>query len=118
MHTLYSEPCKICGSKKNYLIENDGRKSLFCESCNHFEDVYVSDKLKQKWENEAKEKEQAEINAAMQENINVPKCPICQSTNLSKITATKKAMKIAAFGIFGMGDNGKTWKCNSCGSKF
>lgn len=50
--------------------------------------------------------------------LNIPKCPICQSTNLSKITATKKVMKIAAFGIFGMGDNGKTWKCDSCGSKF
>lgn len=47
-----------------------------------------------------------------------PKCPICQSTNLSKISTTKKVAKIAAFGIFGMGDNGKTWKCNSCGSKF
>lgn len=54
----------------------------------------------------------------VQQTLNIPKCPICQSTNLSKITATKKAMKIAAFGIFGMGDNGKTWKCNNCGSKF
>lgn len=50
--------------------------------------------------------------------LNKPKCPICQSTNLSKITTAKKVMKIAAFGIFGMGDNGKTWKCNSCGSRF
>jgi len=49
---------------------------------------------------------------------NVPKCPICQSTNLSKISTAKKVAKIAAFGIFGMGDNGKTWKCNNCGSKF
>ena len=49
---------------------------------------------------------------------NTPKCPICQSTNLSKITAIQKAGKIALFGIFGMGDNGKTWKCNNCGSKF
>ena len=49
---------------------------------------------------------------------NIPKCPICQSTNLSKITAVQKAGKIALFGIFGMGDNGKTWKCNNCGSKF
>lgn len=49
---------------------------------------------------------------------NKPKCPICQSTNLSKISTATKAMKIAAFGIFGMGDNGKTWKCNNCGSKF
>lgn len=49
---------------------------------------------------------------------NTPKCPICQSTNLSKISTAKKAGKIALFGIFGMGDNGKTWKCNNCGSKF
>ena len=49
---------------------------------------------------------------------NIPKCPICQSTNLSKITTLQKAGKIALFGIFGMGDNGKTWKCNNCGSKF
>ena len=49
---------------------------------------------------------------------NTPKCPICGSTSLSKITLAKKATKIALFGIFGMGDNGKTWKCNNCGSKF
>ena len=49
---------------------------------------------------------------------NIPKCPICQSTNLSKITTVQKAGKIALFGIFGMGDNGKTWKCSNCGSKF
>lgn len=63
---------------------------------------------------------QSNKNNCVKNNIvlNVPKCPICQSTNLSKITATKKAMKIAAFGIFGMGDNGKTWKCHNCGSKF
>lgn len=48
----------------------------------------------------------------------VAKCPICQSTNLSKISSFSKATKIAAFGVFGMGDNGKTWKCNQCGSKF
>lgn len=49
---------------------------------------------------------------------NTPKCPICQSTNLSKITNTRKAGKIALFGIFGAGDLEKTWKCNNCGSKF
>lgn len=53
-----------------------------------------------------------------EQNDNVPKCPICQSTNLEKISAAKKVGKIAIFGIFGMGDNGKTWKCKNCGSKF
>ncbi len=49
---------------------------------------------------------------------NIPKCPICQSTDLSKISSMHKAGKILMFGIFGMDDNGKTWKCNKCGSKF
>lgn len=71
-----------------------------------------------KAQSELSSEEIAYNNAVERELQNKPKCPICQSTNLSKISATKKAMKVAAFGIFGMGDNGKTWKCNNCGSKF
>ena len=62
--------------------------------------------------------EAAHNNQVAQDFLNKPKCPICNSTNLAKITATKKIAKMAAFGIFGMGDNGKTWKCKNCGSKF
>lgn len=54
----------------------------------------------------------------LQEQPNTPKCPICQSTDLAKISTAKKAGKIILFGIFGAGDVGKTWKCNNCGSKF
>ncbi len=114
MYKLHNEPCKICGSKKNYYMESEGRKSLFCEDCNHYEDIYVSDELKQYWEEQAETEEQEKLQQAKF----IPKCPICQSTDLSKITSTKKVMKIAAFGIFGMGDNGKTYRCNNCGSKF
>lgn len=67
----------------------------------------------------------AELDAAMERGRAIPQeknrtahCPVCNSTNLSRITLTTKAVKIFAFGIFGMGDNGKTWKCNNCGSKF
>lgn len=49
---------------------------------------------------------------------NVPKCPICGSTNLKKITGTRKAMKIGLFGLFGAGDLGKTYQCGQCGAKF
>lgn len=48
----------------------------------------------------------------------VPKCPICGSKNLSKLSTADKIVKIGLFGIFGMGDNGKTYKCNDCGAKF
>lgn len=50
--------------------------------------------------------------------INHPACPYCKSTNLSKISALKKAAKISVFGIFGAGDVGKTYKCNNCGARF
>lgn len=65
-----------------------------------------------------KERFLQKVSADKQREANKPKCPICQSTNLSKISTTHKAGKIALFGIFGAGDIGKTWKCNNCGSKF
>lgn len=48
----------------------------------------------------------------------VPKCPICGSTDLTQISTVKKAAKVATFGIYGAGDIGKTWRCNNCKSKF
>lgn len=62
--------------------------------------------------------QKAHNQAVAKELLNKPKCPICGSKNLSKIKTIEKVMKIAAFGIYGMGDNGKTYKCNNCGSKF
>lgn len=54
-----------------------------------------------------------------QKSINQITCPYCNSTDLFKITATKKAFKIGLFGLFGaIDDAGKTWRCNSCGSKW
>ena len=51
--------------------------------------------------------------------IYTPKCPICGSSNINKITLTNRAVKTAAFGVFGaMNDAGKTYKCGNCGSKF
>lgn len=60
----------------------------------------------------------AHNNAVAQEWLNKPHCPICNSTNLLKISTVKKATKIGLFGIFGAGDVGKTYKCNNCGSRF
>lgn len=49
----------------------------------------------------------------------VPKCPICGSSNIHKITVGTRAVKTAAFGVVGaVDDAGKTYKCGNCGSKF
>ncbi len=49
----------------------------------------------------------------------VPKCPICGSTNIKKITVGSRAVKTAVFGTVGaVDDAGKTYKCGNCGSRF
>lgn len=93
--------CPLCG--REYL-----KPQAMCEKCN-----LVLVKLS---EYEKFKLDPIKFNAPQPSNV--PKCPICSSTDLSKITIAHKAGKIALFGIFGMGDNGKTWKCNNCGSKF
>lgn len=49
---------------------------------------------------------------------NVPKCPICSSTNIHKISLTNKAVFAVAFGFLSAGHISKTFKCDNCGAKF
>lgn len=49
---------------------------------------------------------------------NIPRCPVCNSTNIEKISAGSKIGHGVAFGLFGMGTISKTWRCKNCGTKF
>lgn len=73
-------------------------------------------KLKEDYRREREAKAQRQLQR--QQSQHTPKCPICGSTNLTKISTLTKAAKISAFGIYGAGDVGKTYKCNHCGVKF
>lgn len=48
----------------------------------------------------------------------MPKCPICSSTKIHKISMTNKAASAFTFGIFAAGHVSKTYKCDTCGAKF
>ena len=48
---------------------------------------------------------------------NIPKCPTCGSTNIKKISGTKKWVSTGLFGL-ASSDLGKTMQCNSCGAKW
>lgn len=50
-------------------------------------------------------------------DINVPKCPTCQSTNIKKISGLSKAGSVAMWGIFSRKVH-KQWHCNNCGSEW
>lgn len=47
----------------------------------------------------------------------IPKCPTCQSTNIEKISLTKKAIGGAIFGLFSS-DIRNTMHCKNCGYKW
>ncbi len=49
---------------------------------------------------------------------NIPKCPICSSTDIKKISLTNKAASALTFGVLSAGHVSKTYKCNTCGAKF
>lgn len=55
--------------------------------------------------------------AKKQGSENVPKCPTCNSTNIEKISLTKKAVGGALFGLFSS-DVRKTMHCKNCGAKW
>lgn len=55
--------------------------------------------------------------ARKQESSNPPKCPTCQSTNIEKISLTKKAVGGALFGLFSSNVR-KTFFCKDCGYKW
>lgn len=46
-----------------------------------------------------------------------PKCPTCGSTNIKKISATKRWVGVGMFGL-ASSDMGKTMQCNNCGYKW
>ena len=60
---------------------------------------------------EARKKTQQEKQA------NIPKCPTCGSTNIKKISGTKRWFSTGILGI-GSSDVGKSMQCNSCGYKW
>ena len=49
---------------------------------------------------------------------NLPKCPICHSTKIHKISMTNKVVSALSFGVLAAGHVSKTYKCDVCSSKF
>lgn len=70
-------------------------------------------------------KKESEIhNYVMQKNLDkmfnktyTPKCPVCGSPNIHKISATKRVVSGAAFGLFSKTARSQ-WECSNCGNKF
>ena len=48
----------------------------------------------------------------------LPRCPVCNSAMLKKITTGSKFLAAAAVGMFALPYNSKTFECKDCGYRF
>lgn len=64
-----------------------------------------------------KEKLLQQASLDKQREQNTPKCPTCGSTNVEKISTTKKAIGFVTVGVFSS-NFGKTMHCKNCGYKW
>lgn len=107
-HTSFSYPI---AKTKDYMLL-DKRINRKCNKCgnelkNHILSKrpadYVDPRQREMW---------------ARDYVNMPKCPICSSTKIHKISATNKVASALTFGIFAAGHVSKTYKCDICGAKF
>jgi len=116
----------INGEQRIKWLENKLGHPLSDEINNLREDYYKKKRLEREKQKEEEQRRREEEKIAYELKIlsgkglpNVPKCPVCGSTSLKKISLTTRAVKTAAFGTIGaIDDAGKTYKCENCGSKF
>lgn len=58
--------------------------------------------------------EETLFDSQLREKQNIPKCPTCGSTKLSKVSTISKAGSVALWGLFSQKVK-KTWHCGNCG---
>lgn len=116
-----STTCAKCGThsfapyhiakEKDYLLI-DSRYEDKCSNCGNEMKNHILSKRPSTWV-DPREREMW-----VRDYTNMPKCPICGSVKIHKISMTNKAASALTFGVLALGHISKTYKCDICGSKF
>lgn len=101
---VIEKKCPICKSTK--AIYSNG--AITCSTCGFVIEVYDE----QKFDNHV-----SEIYKNKHDTVNIPKCPMCGSTDISPISTGERAMSIIGLGIFSKKIN-KSFKCNNPKCKY
>lgn len=115
-------PVEFLSASGNMFVSNEARNKFInteIESGAEFQPELAQKRDELLSEKEAAHQTRvAELVAEHQKTSPTHKCPVCSSQNLSRISTVGKVVKIAAIGVWGAGDLGKQWHCNSCGYRF
>lgn len=113
--------CTTCGhlsgtsypiAKTDSFLLLDARGYAKCSNCKKELKNHVLSKRPTDWVDPRKR------DMWVKDYKNIPKCPICSSTKIHKISMTNKAASALVFGVLSAGHVSKTYKCDTCGAKF
>lgn len=107
-HTSFLYPI----AKKERYILLDPRETGRCSNCGNVLKNHILCRLPEDWVDPRKR------DMWTKDYANMPKCPVCSSTKIHKISMTNKAASAIAFGVLAAGHVSKTYKCDICGAKF
>ncbi len=105
-----SVPYPIARTNDYLLI--DSRISDKCGHCGNELKNHIISKRPESWVDPRKR------DMWVKDYENLPKCPICSSIKIHKISLTNKAASAVVFGVLSAGHVSKTYKCDTCGAKF
>lgn len=116
---LFPIPDEYLGGKSKLFIKDDLEEQFineYIKSSPEF-DQYLFEHRDQDLYNRriANKAKMAHGNAILEENSRAPKCPICGSSNISKIGLLNRAVSFEIAG-FASSKIGKTHKCKHCGT--
>lgn len=117
VHTTCAKCGHLTGTAPYYIAKNrdylliDSRFSDRCDKCGNELKNHILSKRPADWVDTRKLD-------MWKRDENVPRCPICSSQRIHKLSLTNKAASVIAFGVFATGHVSKTYKCDVCGSKF
>lgn len=94
---------------KDYLLM-DARYDDRCSHCGNEMKNHILSKRPDSWIDPRKRE--------MWGRTNMPKCPICGSTYVHKISLSNKAASALVFGALAAGHVSKTYQCDRCRAKF
>lgn len=121
-YSLKTVPVTYLSASGNMFCSSDARNA-FIQEVIEAGSEYQPDLAQQRnaileEKKKSREKVVEELAAEYRETKPTHRCPVCSSQNLTKISNAGKVAKIALIGVWGAGDLGKQWRCNSCGYKF
>lgn len=104
--------CPKCQIRKQYDV--NAKVDFTCKCCGR-KMKYITTIRKNSIQPYKKENYYSSINDNV--SSHQPKCPTCGSTNIQKISGTKRWLSAGLFGL-ASSDVGKSMVCKSCGCKW